>query len=62
MGTQVGRVARVSGPLVEVDGLDDVAMSELVGARSGPSYQVRSWRFAERPSLCKPTNTRAALP
>jgi len=26
----VGQVARVSGPLVEVDGLGDVAMSELV--------------------------------
>jgi len=25
-----GRVLRVSGPLVEADGLEDVAMSELV--------------------------------
>ena len=33
MGSDVstGRVVRVSGPLVEVDGLGDVAMSELVG-------------------------------
>jgi V/A-type H+-transporting ATPase subunit A len=30
MGTKVGRVVKVSGPLVEVDGLTDVAMSELV--------------------------------
>ncbi len=30
-GRGVGRVVRVSGPLVEIEGLDDVAMSELVG-------------------------------
>lgn len=30
-GGAVGRVRRVSGPLVEIDGLPDVAMAELVG-------------------------------
>ena len=28
---RTGRVVRVSGPLVEIEGLTDVAMSELVG-------------------------------